>query len=64
MIYIPENESMQRETIGEDGHTSHAQDDVEIADYTPSTQAYHLLQGLQVLNNSFRRKNCLVYHPL
>ena len=34
IIYIPGNVSMQRETIGKDGHKSHEGDDMEIADCT------------------------------
>ena len=35
MIFdIPENEPMSRETISEDDHTYHADDHMEIADYT------------------------------
>ena len=34
------NESMQKETTGEDGHTSHTKDDMEIADCTKSTQEF------------------------
>ena len=40
IIYVSENESMQTEIIGEDGHTSQAEDDKEITDCTQSTQAF------------------------
>ena len=30
--YVPENEAMQRGTVGEDGHMNHAEYDIEIMD--------------------------------